>query len=253
VSADVVQPKAQAKPAGMINLLNKYFQATGFKRGFWPKGIPTGVLPGAIGQSALGAGMGSMVAAPLLNALFPNRFDPRRLRIGLGLGGALLGGLAAWPAISSARKHKEPLYSTTGDAYPFTKAPAAPAVKAQVTTTQEKEGGFGALPSLPSGNMPPIGIAQAQGTIYADPAMSVSEKVRTLGYMSRATHGQDSGLLSNPGRKLFGGMLGAGLGYGAAAMGSKVMGAVFGLRPQAQSTLSRIGAVAGLLRGAGVI
>lgn len=240
----------------------RWMGATGLTRDYWPKGLPTGWLPSMGVHGALGAGLGALLLAPVINRLMPGVFRPGRLRIGMGLLGGLGGAGLLLPGFLAAyEKGGLPAtYSWTGEAYPWGKQARArdipPIVEESLAPLFEKAAARlkrAGLPSLPAHDMPPIGISHTRAQIMSDMNMTPGEKVRALYHVDQAAGGDRSGLLANPGQKLFGSMLGAGLGYGTAALGGKVMGTVFGLQPKYQNTLSRVGAVAGLLRGAGVI
>ncbi len=230
----------------LVDLVRPYMGAMGFDRRYWPSPLPTGLLPGTAMQTGLGALLGSYVAAPLLSKFIP-RVNPRKARRVLGLLGGAAGLLPMVPFLMAAHKRKgwAGLYSTKGSPYPFQKASST---WRNVSSSKMKKLAF-----LPEADMQPLPISQSQAQILADPHMDAVEKTRALGYLDTAARGRSSGLLDNPGQKLFGAMLGAGVGYTSAALGGKVMGTLFGLPAPTQSTLSRMGMVAGLLRGAGVI
>lgn len=86
--------------------------------------------------------------------------------------------------------------------------------------------------------------------VLTDPSLSMSQRAIAVDIISQANRRTPSfGFTTGD---LIHGAIGAGLGYGAAALTGKILGSVFSLSPQAQSRLSAAGAVGGLLKATGI-
>jgi hypothetical protein len=96
-----------------------------------------------------------------------------------------------------------------------------------------------------------FGIGQALNTVLTDTTLSPTQRVVAIKSLTQAAQGDGGGLIST--KDLIRGAVGAGVGYGAATLFGKTLGAVFGLPAQTQQKLSRIGAVGGLLNGLGIL
>lgn len=101
-------------------------------------------------------------------------------------------------------------------------------------------------------SMPPIFMAnQAMQTVMNDPIMSPVQKVQTMTIIRDAVSQNQRPLLTT--KDLVRAAVGTGIGYAEGAIAGKIMGAVFGLPPQTQQTISRIGAFGGLLKATGIL
>ena len=90
----------------------------------------------------------------------------------------------------------------------------------------------------------------AATTLINDEGLTPAQKAVTLDMLAKATSKSPGfGFTTND---LVRAGIGAGLGYGAATVTGKILGAVFGLSPSSQRKLSNIGAVGGLLRATNI-
>lgn len=90
----------------------------------------------------------------------------------------------------------------------------------------------------------------AAQTLAMDSSLSPVQKAIAINMVREAS--KDKGGIGFTTTDLVRAGIGAGLGYGAAAITGKTLGSVFGLNPKTQKTLARIGAVGGLLKATGV-
>lgn len=95
----------------------------------------------------------------------------------------------------------------------------------------------------------PFSALVAAGTVMSDPTLTPVQKA--LGMQIVADAAKETGFYFTTPDLVRAG-IGAGMGYGAAYVTGKAMGAVFGMSPDAQKSMSRLGALGGLLRATGV-
>ena len=210
-------PAPQAPPESH-NVIKDIGRWTGeIPGGPWPDAMTgpwLGAAVPALGMSALGYGLGKIIPH------FTDRFDKKRLPLGMALVGGLAGLAPSIPRLQVEVDHMRGI------------GPNAPAPK-QASWDN------------------PIPIAYTSSLIAADPMLSYDQKLQALQLVNEAAQGQRHGLIS-PGQ-LVDAALGAGVGWlGARALGS-MMGTVFGLDLHSQKQLGNIGLVGGALLGSGVV
>jgi hypothetical protein len=105
--------------------------------------------------------------------------------------------------------------------------------------------GFGVI----GGNQ--FGLGQALSTVLTDTNLSTTQRAVAVKTLTQAAQVSRDNTLNT--QDLIRGAVGAGVGYGAATLLGKTLGAVFGLPSNTQQKLSQIGAVGGLLNGLGIL
>lgn len=90
---------------------------------------------------------------------------------------------------------------------------------------------------------------QAAITVVSDPTLSPMQKTLAMQIIRNARK-DESPLITT--EDIVKGAIGAGLGYGAARVTGSVLGSIFGLSAENQTTLARIGALGGALRNTGI-
>ena len=97
-----------------------------------------------------------------------------------------------------------------------------------------------------------IPISHTNAMIMTDPSLSPWEKARAVTIIDTAAKGQEKGMLSW--ESVAGAAVGAGAGYAGALVFGKLLSGIFGGMPaSAQDKLRTAGAIAGALKGTGVI
>lgn len=236
-------------------------------------GIASGLIGGGLGYGA----------GTLLEHLLPQRFVSRgKLRRTLGVAGALPGPLfAAWMA--SAR-HRTPLPGPPGMPGPTPSWGEAITSKFAEYVADDDPGDFwdafnikladelDGIPPTGALYLPTIPVDAFNNAVWNDARAGQSamnnpygtkspwgtneQPLHTPAPLAAATSGLMAGIARQQGASLLSpaqvitALVGAGVGWGTAAVAGKVLGALGGLTPQAQQSLQRTGAWAGLLRTA---
>ena len=96
-----------------------------------------------------------------------------------------------------------------------------------------------------------IPVNQSIEIVREDPFLDLEHKLRTTGILQLAAGDKRYGIITT--KDLWRGLVGAGLGYVAAAPAARALGAFFSLPLSTQKRLSTMGALAGSLWNTGVI
>jgi hypothetical protein len=260
-------------------------ELTAQKPGIFPSHM-TGPLPGLIGKSVVGAGLGYLAASPL--AAMNKNIDKNKAKRILPLMGA--GAMAAWSAPQVMGAEHKIGWNQWADTSPPQPKPvplendiagtkfagtssniddvyegllkAAGSFFGAMSNPQPGELGLPGSPKLYGGvspYTPGLGITddsefpvnQAISTVLTDTGLNTVQRVLAIKAIGEAAQKKQDSLITSA--DLVRGAVGAGVGYGVATMFGKTLGAVFGLPAQTQRRLSQMGAVGGLLNGIGVL